>query len=1280
MAFPETILPIQVDLSLDGTTWTSITPDARREQQIRISRGRSDWGQQVDHGRCSFALSNTDGKYSPRNPESPYYGQIGRNTPCRVSVLSGAVAALVPGAVGDFISTPDTGVLDITGDLDVRFDGTLANWVLADYTIIEGGFAVSSRTELIGKSTLGQRSWNLYVQEGYLMLEWSTDGSTQNTQSSTELLPVPASGRLAVRATLDVNNGFGGHDVEFYTSDSIDGVWAKLGETVTGAGATSIFSGSAPVRLADSTSTVYTEAIGYVHAAEIRSGIGDVGTVVADPRFSEQASGTASFADDAGRTWTVAGNTEISNRKIRFVGEIYSWNSRWETGGLDVVCEVEAAGLLRRLGQGAVPAKSPVYREFTAPSRTSIVGYWPGEDEAEATELASAISGHPGLRITGTVTPAAYSDWAASAPLPEIGTGSLRVNMPTYTTTNDLFMRLFVHVPASGVVSTQRLLSFTTTGTARTWSLYVTTAGSLELEAYDADGATVLNPGATGFAVNGLRQSIGVELTQSGANINWSVFVLDIDDSTMDTGAGTSVSATLNSYTFGRVTQIRLGEDAAMNGTAVGHLAVATSSTAFANTLGPIVGWDGEIAASRIHRLGFEEDFHSYATRVGDERMGVQTRSAILELLRQAEGVDEGILCEQRDLLGLRYVQRRSLYNQLPDLVLDYSADGLVTPLDPVEDDQGLTNDVTVQRTSGSSARLTLDEGTLSTQAPPLGVGLYDSSHTLPLYDDTQPAFHAGWKLHLGTWDELRFPVVTVNLAAAPELIDDAASVDIGSRLQIANPPAWLPPDTIDLHVQGYSEVMDQSTWTVAFNCTPAGPYSVAFEGDGIYDRADTDGSELAEDLTTTEAAADVMVTEGPVWVTAPAPLNSNTSFQTDTTGWSGFGATIARVAMPGNPKFIGSWALEMIPDGVEQYPNAGGQQVAVTVGQQYTLSGWLRCATSRTVALNLNWFNGGGYLSTSSNDEHVIKHEWTYFELTATAPVGAVTANAAATVPDFPPSTDVLWCTHVMIRPVGGSPAEFPFDVRVGGEVARVIGVESATADTFTRTASASTWGTPTRGSAWVNTGGVAADHYTTGTEGAHRLTAVDVARLDLTPISGTDALLQADIATAALATGGPQLVSLAARAVDGDNCYLAQLSISTAQVITLSIRKRAAGVETELGSYTTRLTHSAFAFFRLQFQVIGSALKARVWPVAGMAPGWQIEVTEGALTSGSNVGCRSVRQTANTNANLIVSWDNVELLSPQTFTVIRSINGVTKTHTASADLRLAYPAYTSL
>lgn len=34
----------------------------------------------------SLVLNNRHGRYSPRNPQSPYYGRIGRNTPIRVRV------------------------------------------------------------------------------------------------------------------------------------------------------------------------------------------------------------------------------------------------------------------------------------------------------------------------------------------------------------------------------------------------------------------------------------------------------------------------------------------------------------------------------------------------------------------------------------------------------------------------------------------------------------------------------------------------------------------------------------------------------------------------------------------------------------------------------------------------------------------------------------------------------------------------------------------------------------------------------------------------------------------------------------------------------------------------------------------------------------------------------------------------------------------------------------------------------------------------------------------
>lgn len=878
MAFPDTPLPVQVDISLDGSTWTNITSDVRSEQQIRIARGRSDWSQQVDAGRCTFTLDNNTGKYSPRNPSGAYYGQIGRNTPVRVSVNTGSVALDLPGATNDYASTPDTAALDITGDIDVRFDATLVNWILPDYP--SSGANEYSRTELIGKYASTQRSWALFVRRSRLYFSWSTSGSSEtNTAECTADLPLTTSGRLAVRATLDVDNGAAGNTVTFYTSDSISGTWTQLGSAVTASGTTSIFSGSSSLKIGDCTHLAYNPALGRVHAAQVRSGIG--GSIVANPDFTAQTSGATSFADSAGLTWSLTGNAAITNRKVRFVGEIASWTPRWDTGGQDVVTDVEAAGVMRRLGVGAVPTKSPFYREFTSTGRMAagIVAYWPMEDGADATSIASAYSGHPSMAVTGSVTPAAYSDYVASDPIPTIGTGSLRVSVPPYTLNSASWttVGVFVKVPAAGVVSTQRLLSLSQTGTARTWSVYVNTSGNLDVRAYDADGTQIHASGFGSQAVNGLEKYVLFELSKSGSDVDYTLYVVDIAASmTTAIPDGTSsintVNGTVTSYTTGVATQIRFGEDGAMNGTVLGHLAIGNEDTAFSASAGVMVGWNAEEAPSRIGRIGIEENLHSYPTGPGNEQCGPQPRGTALDIMRAAAEVDEGILCEQRSVLGLRHVSRGSIYNQSAALTLSYSGDdGLVAPLAPVDDDQNVTNDVTVARTSGSSGRATLNTGALSTAAPPSGIGLYDTSYTLNLLDDTQPQHHAGWRLHVGTWDETRYPQVTVNLAAAPASIENATAVDVGSRLAITSLPAWLPPDALSLRVEGYSEVMDQFTWTLVYNCSPHGPWTVAVADDATYARADTEGAELAAAMTSTATTAYVLTTSGPVWTTDAA-------------------------------------------------------------------------------------------------------------------------------------------------------------------------------------------------------------------------------------------------------------------------------------------------------------------------------------------------------------------------------------------------------------------------
>jgi hypothetical protein len=80
-------LDVHVDLWIDAA-WVDITDDVYTRAPIMITRGRTAEGGQVEPSSCTVTVNNRDGTYSPRNPSSPYFGKIGRNTPARVRVTA----------------------------------------------------------------------------------------------------------------------------------------------------------------------------------------------------------------------------------------------------------------------------------------------------------------------------------------------------------------------------------------------------------------------------------------------------------------------------------------------------------------------------------------------------------------------------------------------------------------------------------------------------------------------------------------------------------------------------------------------------------------------------------------------------------------------------------------------------------------------------------------------------------------------------------------------------------------------------------------------------------------------------------------------------------------------------------------------------------------------------------------------------------------------------------------------------------------------------------------
>jgi hypothetical protein len=208
----------------------------------------------------------------------------------------------LPGATFNSLSVPDEDALDITGDIDIRAYVALDDWT------------PSATARIVNKRlNTAEISYALTVQtSGVLSLSWSTDGTSGTVlfENSTVAPTVSDGSALWIRTTLDVDNGSGGYDVKFYTSD--DGsTWTQLGSTVTGGSTTSIYSGSEPVRVGMQGTNNFPLAA-KVYRAQVFNGID--GTTVLDVDTSVISSGAAtSFPALTGQTVTI--NRSASGRK-----------------------------------------------------------------------------------------------------------------------------------------------------------------------------------------------------------------------------------------------------------------------------------------------------------------------------------------------------------------------------------------------------------------------------------------------------------------------------------------------------------------------------------------------------------------------------------------------------------------------------------------------------------------------------------------------------------------------------------------------------------------------------------------------------------------------------------------------------------------------------------------------------------------------------------------------------------------------------------------------------
>lgn len=566
---------------------------------------------------------------------------------------------------------------------------------------------------------------------------------------------------------------------------------------------------------------------------------------------------------------------DVTFGTFRFVGVVSSWPVTWDKSGADVTATVDASGVMRRLSQ-AEPLESALRRGVAA--LDNVVGYWPCEDGSGATSLGSGFSGHPAARITGTSKPAAFDGFAASAPIPTVGTGDWYAEVPTHAATGEVQVRTLLAVPEDGLAQDTVLWQLQlASGTAVNWNLEVTTGGDLRLRGYSGSFVELHDTGVLAFDVNGRLLWLSVGLEEAGG-VTMTISTLEVGES----AATTETDSLGGIATVGRPLSVHVNSaNLDMGDTAVGHILVQDEVTSASDMADEVAAYVGETAAARILRLAAEEGISCtlVGTAADTAALGPQGRLTVLDLMREAATADMGILYEPRDSDGLTYRTRTDLYAQEPTLPLDYEA-GEVAAIESTDDDQQTRNDVTAKREGGGSARAVDEDGTLGVNE----IGRYSSDTTLNLELDGDLPAQAAWRLHLGTVDEARYPRLGVNLAA-PAFTGDAVqtaaatALDLGDKIQVTSPPAWLPPNSIEQMAQGFAEGIRPGAWTIEATCTPSRPWDV-----GVYDedegagesRYDTSGAELDAGVTSTATSIDVATTAGPTWGDTDLPYDLN--------------------------------------------------------------------------------------------------------------------------------------------------------------------------------------------------------------------------------------------------------------------------------------------------------------------------------------------------------------------------------------------------------------------
>lgn len=574
---------------------------------------------------------------------------------------------------------------------------------------------------------------------------------------------------------------------------------------------------------------------------------------------------------------------------VRFQGYVAEFTPAWDTTGTFAVVRVTAAGVKRRYAQNQAVEQSTLTRAILA---TNPINFWPLEDGSAAAYGQPAV-GPQVLNVVPTLS-GQLVQWAGDRSLP----GAIQS----------------VVIPGTNGATLEAAVLGLNANTSLGWSAGVAVNISAvppftDSFAFGMYNNTFLflefNPANTVTLFYGSASvtSAAVPLT------NWNYFCFDI----WQNGTGVQIDLWINgafvgssvaaSTTMSGLADLVLLGNPPSN-TSISHLAVWNGQLTAAITnlgaaVGPVSAFNGEYVRDRLPRLASEQgEFISLRTGAQFHQLacGPQQPDTYINLVETAAKVDGGVLYDGF-AQGLSYISHDELTSQPAAVTLDASVGQLADEVAPIDDDQLTVNSFTASRTNGSTVTYTDSRSSQN----PNAIGTYGGSDTIECYSDGQQlADYASWKVNLGTYDGYRYPTVELWLHRNPELLLAWLSTRLASRIDISNlidVRTQLANGTLSQLLEGYTETIDQFTWSVTANCTPYDPWRAAEWAQTAGDtnpfvfRVDTDGSTTVAAIHPGDATCQVNVNAGTVWSTNaddfPVDLNIG-GWQVSVTGISG--------------------------------------------------------------------------------------------------------------------------------------------------------------------------------------------------------------------------------------------------------------------------------------------------------------------------------------------------------------------------------------------------------